>query len=240
MVTAVIVAAGSGTRLGGGTPKQYLDLCGKPLLCHSLAAFDESPAIDRLVLVTPKEENLSVIRPILQAHPVKKPLALALGGDSRQGSVYNGLLACGPETGTVLIHDAARPFITVPEIERCADAAKIHGAAVLAHPATDTVKRSDDEGFAVETLTRRNLWQIQTPQAFAFRLILDAHQRARSEGFEGTDDASLAERAGIRVRLVTGSRWNIKITEAEDLRAARSLMERALRNGPRDGESVPG
>ena len=225
MVTAIIVAAGGGTRLGRQTPKQYLDLCGKPLLCHALSTFDETDCVDRLVLVTPKEEKLSVIRPIIVKHPVKKPLALALGGDHRQGSVYNGLCACAPETEIVLIHDAARPFITCDEIRLCVQAARNHGAAVLAHPASDTVKRADSRGLAVETLNREVLWQVQTPQAFSFKLVMDAHKKAAREGFIGTDDAALVERAGHPVFLQRGSRWNIKITEPEDLVIARSIME---------------
>lgn len=239
MVTAIIVAAGGGTRLGGATPKQYVDLCGRPLVCHSLSTFDDTDCVDRLVLVTPKEEKLSVIRPIIAARPVKKPLDLALGGNSRQGSVYNGLLACDPKTEIVLIHDAARPFITGAEIEKCVLAARSHGAAVLAHPASDTIKRADAEGFAVDTLNRSVLWQVQTPQAFSFPLILSAHQKALSEDFIGTDDASLVERTGRGVFLVSGSRWNIKVTEPEDLVIARSIIGQKAPFGAR-GTSVPG
>ncbi|MBI5844402.1 MAG: 2-C-methyl-D-erythritol 4-phosphate cytidylyltransferase [Deltaproteobacteria bacterium] len=239
MVTAIIVAAGGGTRLGGATPKQYRDLCGKPLLCHSLSVFDDADWVDRLVLVTPKEERLAVIRPIIAANPVKKPLALALGGDHRQGSVFNGLLACDPSTEIVLIHDAARPFVTGDEIRRCVEAARVHGAAVLGHPATDTIKRADGRGFAVETPDRSALWQVQTPQAFLYNLILSAHRKALYDGFVGTDDAALAERAGQKVFLERGSRWNIKITEPIDLEIARAVMEQITQKAAR-GTSVPG
>lgn len=225
--------------MGGATPKQYLDLCGRPLLCHSLSAFDDADCVDRLVLVTPKEEKLSVIRPIIAANPVKKPLAIALGGDHRQGSVYNGLLACDSGTEIVLIHDAARPFISGGEILSCVEAARLHGAAVLGHPATDTVKMADERGFAVETPDRSSIWQVQTPQAFAFQLILSAHQKALDDGFVGTDDAALVERAGRAVFLERGSRWNIKITEPIDLEIARAVMEHLTKINAR-GPGVPG
>lgn len=239
MVTAIIVAAGGGTRMGGATPKQYRNLCGKPLLCHSLSAFDDADCVDRLVLVTPKEEKLAEIQPIMAANPVKKPLSLALGGDHRQGSVFNGLCACDPETGIVLIHDAARPFVTGDEILRCVEAARVHGAAVLGHPATDTVKRADERGFAVETPDRSALWQVQTPQAFSYSLILKAHQKAIEDGFVGTDDAALVERTGHAVFLERGSRWNIKITEPVDLEIACAVMEHLTQKNAR-GPGVPG
>ncbi len=229
MVTAIIVAAGSGVRMGEGPPKQYRLLSGKPLLCHALSAFDRADCVDRLVLVTPKEEKLSVIRPIMERSPVKKPLALALGGDCRQGSVYNGLLASDPATEIVLVHDAARPFVSAAETARCVAAARAHGAAVLAHPASDTIKCADEEGRVLETLDRSRLWQVQTPQAFSFRLLLEAHEKALEEGFSGTDDAALVERLGRPVLLVFGSRWNIKITGPDDLLIAEAIM--AARRG---------
>jgi 2-C-methyl-D-erythritol 4-phosphate cytidylyltransferase len=225
MVTAIIVAAGSGTRLGGEVPKQYLDLCGKPLFCHSLHVFDSAPWVDRLVLVVPPGDMDTPVRAILREHPVRKPLELAPGGASRQGSVFNGLLSCDPRTGIVFIHDAARPFITPAETLRCVEAARVHGAAVLAHPASDTIKKADDSAMVVSTLDRSTLWQIGTPQAFSFPLILSAHKKALSEGFSGTDDAALVERLGHPVLLVSGSRWNFKITGPEDLMVARAVME---------------
>lgn len=224
MAAAVIVAAGSGRRMGGDRKKQYLLLSGRPILAHTLEAFDRAPAVERVVLVVPAadlEEVRSGVLPLFGGHT---PVELVAGGERRQDSVRNGLAALGPETGIVLIHDGVRPFVSAKNIEDCVSAAKEHGAAVLAVPASDTLKAVGEDGVVRKTLDRSRVWLAQTPQAFELELIRKAHSKALAEGLSVTDDAALAEHLGIGVRVVPGSRANIKITTPEDLDMARAIL----------------
>jgi 2-C-methyl-D-erythritol 4-phosphate cytidylyltransferase/2-C-methyl-D-erythritol 2,4-cyclodiphosphate synthase len=217
---ALVVAAGRGHRLRAATPKQYLPLAGLPLLRHSLAAFAAHPAIDAVAaVISPDDralydsaaEGLSILAPIL-------------GGATRQESVRNGLealLARDPER--VLIHDAARPFVDAATITRVLDALDDGPAAIAAVPVADTLKRSEGTHIAA-TVERRDLWRAQTPQGFHYRAILEAHRRAAGET-EMTDDAMVAEHAGMSVTLVMGSEDNFKVTTADDLKRAERLVQ---------------
>lgn len=229
---AVIVAAGAGSRMGDGPRKQYRLLAGRPVLAYTLRAFEDTEMIGSIALVVTPGDEEWCRRDIVERCGCRKVAAVVPGGRERQESVRQGLEAL-PPAPLVVIHDGVRPFVTREQVEAVVEAAAEHGAATLAVPAKDTVKIGDAAGMAVETLPRERLWLVQTPQAFRRDVILSAHERARAEGFTGTDDASLVERLGGRVALVPGDYANIKITTPEDLTYARALTGEAtsLRTG---------
>lgn len=223
LISVVIAAAGKGTRMGLETNKQYLEIQGKPVLAITIQRFEECFFIDEIIVVANETEVDFCRKNVIDRFGFKKVKIVTPGGATRQQSVYNGLCHVSPGCGIVLIHDGARPFIDAYGIETCIDAAEQYGAAVLAVPARDTIKRSDESDFIEETVDRSKLWYIQTPQAFHYELIMDAHTKAMQDGFDGTDDAVLAERMGYKVKLVLGSYNNIKITASEDLIMAESM-----------------
>jgi 2-C-methyl-D-erythritol 4-phosphate cytidylyltransferase/2-C-methyl-D-erythritol 2,4-cyclodiphosphate synthase len=219
-VAAVVVAAGRGVRAGGSFPKQYKEIAGEPVLRHSLLLFAQDARIDAIqpvihpddrALFDRAAERLAVLPPV---H----------GGATRQASVRAGLEALVPrEPEIVLVHDAARPFASPALISRAIEAAEAADAAIPGIPVSDTVKAVDDVGDVVETLDRMRLRIIQTPQAFRFPKLLDAHRRAAAQGREGfTDDAALAEWAGLKVCVFEGEAGNVKLTTAEDFARAHS------------------
>lgn len=221
---ALVVAAGRGTRLGGALPKQYLPLAGKPLLRHSLEALCSHPAIDRVGVVYHPEDS-ACYAAASRGLDLLPPVA---GGAARQDSVRLGLeslAALAPER--VLIHDGARPFLDHAVIDRVLQALDEAPGAIPALPLSDTIKRGAD-GRVVATVDRASLWRAQTPQGFHYAAILAAHRAAT--GSDLSDDAAVAERAGMTVRLVAGSAANLKVTTAEDLAAA----ERTLSAGQGD------
>jgi 2-C-methyl-D-erythritol 4-phosphate cytidylyltransferase/2-C-methyl-D-erythritol 2,4-cyclodiphosphate synthase len=218
--TALIVAAGRGSRFGGPLPKQYALLAGRPVLRHTLEAYRSAPEINQLrVVIAPGDEThyAAAVEGLRLPEPV-------LGGVSRQQSVLNGLEALAeapPEF--VAVHDAARPFVRPVDIVACLEAASASGVdgAVLGVRLSDTLKRSDAGGAITETIARAGLWRAQTPQIFRFARLLEAHRAAsalgQSEASALTDDAAVAERAGLKVVMVEGSEDNRKITTADDL-----------------------
>jgi len=208
--------------MGDGPRKQYRLLAGRPVLAHTLRVFEEADTVASVVLVVTPGDEEHCRREIVEAYGCRKVAAVVPGGRERQDSVRRGLEAL-PPAPLVVIHDGVRPFVTPERIAAVVEAAAQHGAAVLAVPAKDTVKLGDPAGLVAETLPRDRLWLVQTPQAFRREIILAAHERARAEGFTGTDDASLVERLGGRVALVPGDYANIKITTPEDLAFARVL-----------------
>lgn len=218
-VVALVVAAGRGSRVGGDLPKQYLDLDGRPVLRHTLAAFAVNPAVDAVrAVIHPDDRGLydAAARGLSLLDPVA-------GGASRQDSVRLGLESLAAlDPDIVLIHDGARPFVDADIIGRAIAALATHPGALVAVPLADTLKRGAD-GQVTATVDRTALWRAQTPQAFRFRDILEAH-RAAAGGPELTDDAAVAEKAGLAVALVTGSEDNFKITTAADLERARRLF----------------
>ena len=223
LTSVVIAAAGKGSRMGMEINKQYLELQGKPVLAVTIQRFENCDLIDEIIVVANEAEVEFCTKNVIERWGFKKVKAVVAGGPTRRHSVYIGLCQVSPACGVVLIHDGARPFVDIHIIEACIDAAEYYGAAVAAVPARDTIKRADREGFVEETVDRSNLWYIQTPQAFRFGLIMDAHTRAEQDGFVGTDDAVLAERLGHKVRLVPGKYTNIKITAREDLIMAEAM-----------------
>lgn len=218
-VTAIIAAAGAGTRLGGDVPKQLLQLGGRSILERSVEAFAGHPAIAETIVVLPP--GLAAAPPawLRERGPQVRVVA---GGERRQDSVANGFDAVDTCADIVLVHDAARPFVTADVISRVIEAAAAHGAAIAAVPVSDTVKRVDSrvsDPIIVETISRDALYLAQTPQGFASDVLRDAVALGRS-GIEATDEAALAERAGHHVLIVNGAQSNVKITTPEDLEAA--------------------
>ena len=229
MVSAIIVAAGKGIRMNDPTRKQYLDLAGRPILAHSVIAFDACDMIDKIFLVIPKEDMEYCRKNILPLLELKNGLNLVPGGEQRQNSVYNGLQAMDKKTETVVVHDGVRPFIQSDKLESCILGARKFGACILGIPAGDTIKCVGKSGFIDKTLARDNIWLAQTPQAFKYELIIRAHETARRDGYTCSDDASLVERLGVDVRIINGSKNNIKITVREDLVVARAMLDAIIR-----------
>jgi 2-C-methyl-D-erythritol 4-phosphate cytidylyltransferase / 2-C-methyl-D-erythritol 2,4-cyclodiphosphate synthase len=227
MVAAVIVAAGRGQRAGGGVPKQYRKIAGAPAIRPTLSAFSSHPHVDLVQpVIHPDDEDLFAAA----SGGLKNVLEPVAGGATRQSSVHAGLRALqarAPEI--VLIHDAARPFLTGALISRAIEAARTYGAAVPGVAVADTVKKIDQAAMVTETLDRSQLRMVQTPQAFGFALIADAHQRAAAAGREDfTDDAALAEWAGHRVLMFEGEAANVKLTTGDDFARAELLSAAAL------------
>jgi 2-C-methyl-D-erythritol 4-phosphate cytidylyltransferase len=225
MVSAIIVAAGKGVRMNGTVRKQYMDLAGRPILAYSLMAFDECIKIDSIFLVIPEEDIEYCQKNILSLLKLKKKVNIVYGGSERQDSVYNGLKALDDKTDMVVIHDGVRPFINSEQIIACIIGAKETGACILGMPASDTLKRVGKSGIIEKTLARDAVWMAQTPQAFQYHLIIKAHEKAWQDGYIGTDDALLVERLGVSVKIINGSKSNIKITNREDLKLARALLQ---------------
>ena len=231
-VAAVVLAAGKGKRMQSTVQKQFLLLDGKPLLWYSLKAFEDSPAGD-IILVTGEEDVEYCRKEIVELYGFQKVRAIVPGGKERYHSVYEGLKALKERLGYgkkdyVMIHDGARPFVDAAMIERVMKAAERYGACVAGMPSKDTVKLSDNDGFAVQTPERSRVWTIQTPQTFSYSLIKDAYDKmmSREEYQQGvTDDAMVVEfMTDCRVRLTEGSYRNIKVTTPEDMAVAEAFL----------------
>ncbi len=237
-VVAIVVAAGSGTRLPGAVEKQFAPLAGRPIVVHAIEALSAAPAVGAIVLAVPRGREEFAEREIVGAFGLARVTAVVAGGATRAASVVLALAAVPATTDWVLVHDAARPLATPALVARVLEAARETGAAIPALPLADTVKRVAAAGSAgaagavarraagavIETVDREGLWGAQTPQAFGQRLLLEAHRRAEREGWDATDCASIVERAGGTVMVVEGERWNIKITEPGDLAIAEAIM----------------
>ncbi len=215
-VGVVIAAGGKGRRMGSTRPKQFLRIGREMILERTVAAFQHHGLITSIVVVVPKRFVVSVRR-ALPERSYDKVRAVVAGGRERQDSVRRGLEAFEKPPHIVLVHDGVRPLIDGKTITAVIDAAARYGAAVVATPLTDTVKMEGKKNFAERTLPRHRLWAVQTPQGFRYRLLLKASRAAQKAGYVGTDEASLVERLGRRVRLVVGSADNIKITTPKDL-----------------------
>jgi 2-C-methyl-D-erythritol 4-phosphate cytidylyltransferase len=219
-ISAVIVAAGRGTRMNSDINKQYINICGVPVLARTIKAFQECSLVDEIIVVVNQDDIVYCKKYVIDLYKFNKVTQLVAGGDTRQQSVLNGLNSIHPNSEIVLIHDGARPFIKPEIIINSIASASDFGAACVAVPVKDTIKRSgviEGQHFIAETIPRETLWLIQTPQTFRSPLIKEAHLKAASEGFEGTDDSVLVERLGIPVKIVMGNYDNIKITTNEDL-----------------------
>ncbi|MFH1580497.1 MAG: 2-C-methyl-D-erythritol 4-phosphate cytidylyltransferase [Pseudomonadota bacterium] len=225
MIPAIIVAAGKGIRMNDKLRKQYILLAGRPILAYSVLAFDACDLIDCIILVVPKKDIDYCWKDIVAPLNLCKKIDLVPGGEKRQDSVYNGLMAVDKDVAEiVVIHDGVRPFVSQDQIAACITGAKEYSACIPAVPANDTLKQVDSSGFISDTLERDDIFLAQTPQAFQYDLIIKAHKNARRKGFAGTDDASLVERLGGNIKIIYGSRRNIKITNREDLIFATTLL----------------
>ncbi|HUV30368.1 MAG TPA: 2-C-methyl-D-erythritol 4-phosphate cytidylyltransferase [Acidobacteriota bacterium] len=222
-VTALIVAAGKSERFGGAAPKQFRELCGRPLLTWTISRFETASSIDRIVLVVSEEHLLFAGEKVVDPYGFSKVIKIVKGGDTRQESVRLGLESLPVSTRFVAIHDGARPVVSPRDIDRVVEAATVDRAAMLALPAGDTVKRVRDK-LVISTLDRDSLYLAQTPQVFQYDLIVSAH-REFSESDAATDDAALVERKGFKVRVVEPESPNIKVTTPEDLVAASAFLQ---------------
>lgn len=222
---AVIVAAGRGRRLGAKLNKVFLPLAGRPLLWWTLRAFEACQEVREVVLVVGAGEERKA-RELVRAANFGKVGAVCAGGASRGESVRAGLACLPDHAELVAVHDGARPLVTPALIGACVEAAARHGAALPALPVTDTLKHAAPDGTLAATVERAGLYTVQTPQVFRRALLTQAYERARADGVEGTDDASLVERIGHPVHPVPGDPDNLKVTVADDLPRAAALLER--------------
>jgi 2-C-methyl-D-erythritol 4-phosphate cytidylyltransferase len=218
-VSALLVAAGFGSRLGAQLPKALVVLQGVPLAVRSARALASSAHVTSLIVVVPAGYEARVREQLDQAGGWPFPLQLVAGGAERQDSVRAGLAAVA-DADLILIHDAARPFVRPETVDAAISTAQQYGAAVVGIPASDTIKDVDEDGWITATPPRTRMWQVQTPQVFRADLIRTAHQRALADQVVATDDSALVERLGVRVRMVRGTPENRKITTPDDLRWA--------------------
>lgn len=223
--SAVIVAAGTGRRMSHRTPKQFLEVLGKPVLAHALLPFEAVAEVAEEILMVPSGWEEHCRSQIVEKYGLKKVSRILPGGKERQDSVYAGLRATDSRHGIVLVHDGARPLVDAALIRASIQGAVQYGAAVVAVSLGDTLKRAGAEGFVQDTVERKGLWLAQTPQAFRRDILLRAYEEAERRQFRGTDDSSLVERLGVSVRIVEGSARNFKLTTQEDLRLAEFLLQ---------------
>lgn len=224
----LIPAAGMGTRLDLNQPKALLDLCGKPLLIHTLGRFHETGLLEHTVVIVVPPQVHAPFDAVLAAWMPTLRYVLVDGGRERQLSVANGLAKLDVDTGIVAIHDAARPFVGAAAVSASIDAAATYGAATVAIPSIDTILVADADECLESTPDRSRLWACQTPQTFRVEVIREAHRYAEEHQVLGTDDATLVRTMGKPVKLVQGSYLNFKITTPSDVALAESVIERGL------------
>jgi len=222
IVAAVVTAAGSGVRMGGPIPKQYLALKGVPILARTLKVFDRHALIDRIIVTVPQGDEERCWSEVVKPFGLKKVAAVVAGGATRQASVYNAIMRLA-DTDIVAVHDGVRPLVSAEVITATIRAAESIGAALAGVPISDTVKKRI--GSHLVSIPRGGLWLAHTPQTFRTSLILEAHRKAIEDGFIGTDDAMLVERLGLPVEVVEDSEDNIKITTVEDLELAEMFLK---------------
>ncbi|EPB3293687.1 2-C-methyl-D-erythritol 4-phosphate cytidylyltransferase [Listeria monocytogenes] len=218
----VFLAAGQGKRMNAQKNKMWLELVGEPIFIHALRPFLADNRCSKVIVVCQEEERKHVKELMSQLNVAEHRIEIVKGGSERQYSVAAGLERCGTER-VVLVHDGARPFITIDIIDRLLIGVEQSKAAICAVKVKDTVKRVVN-GVVQETVDRENLWQVQTPQAFELPILRKAHQLARKEQFLGTDEASLVERLPCPVAIVQGSYYNIKLTTPEDMPLAKAIL----------------
>ena len=225
MNVAIVVAAGKGTRLGGKQPKQFLELCGVPIVIHTLRQFERCEEINEVIVVVPAEST-AAFSSLAEKFAVRKLSGVVAGGATRAHSVLCGLNAIG-NAEIVAVHDGVRPFVTPDEIDRVVAAARASGASILVAPVADTIKDIEN-GRVKTTPPRHNLRRALTPQCFRYDLLKRAYDQLdeiEAAGMEVTDDSLLVERLGIEIIAVEGSPRNIKITQAEDLAWAETILK---------------
>ncbi|MGA3171148.1 MAG: 2-C-methyl-D-erythritol 4-phosphate cytidylyltransferase [Chthoniobacteraceae bacterium] len=227
MVSAVIVAAGSSRRMG--FDKLFAPLAGKPVIAHSVAAFERTPDIAEIILVA-RPEHREQLGALVAGEHWKKVKQIVEGGAERHLSVWNGLRVVNGRATHVAIHDGARPLTTPRVIRECLELARQSGAACVATPIPDTVKRASDEGVVVESVERAGLWAMQTPQIFSTAVILQAYSAIIGAGEVVTDEVSAVQRLGINIALLRNDDWNFKVTIPRDLELAEHVLAARARN----------
>ena len=225
-VFAIVPAAGSGTRLGGATKKQFILLKGKPIIIHTLQQFEHCADVDEVAVAVPSSAIVDM-ESFVSRYRLHKVSKVIVGGERRQDSVAMVLRTLKLRASDiVIVHDGVRPFIDPRKISQSIEACKEHGAAVLAVQPKDTIRRSHGGGFFDATLDRSALWLVQTPQTFKAGLLRKAFHLAAKQKFYSTDEAALVERVGVKARIVEGTYDNIKITTPEDLELGNLIYER--------------
>jgi 2-C-methyl-D-erythritol 4-phosphate cytidylyltransferase len=220
--SAIIAGGGKGKRMQAVGGKQLLQLNGKPIIIRTIEVFDKAHSIDEIIVVLDKTK-IALFEVLLKNYGIKKVKKIVDGGEERTDSVMSGLSAVSSESQIVVIHDGARPLITTTLIDQCVNAAKKFGAVVAAVPVKDTIKNADKTGNVDKTLPRQTLWHAQTPQAFKKQIIVDAYKKVGKRAF--TDDSSVVEASGKKVKIIMGDYKNIKITTPEDLNIAEVLIQ---------------
>lgn len=239
-VSAIVPAAGASRRMGGAKLKQFIDLAGRPMVVHVLATLEAAPAVRDVVLVVPPGMEQHCRVEYVLRFGLAKVRAVVAGGAERDRSVRAGLAEVAPDADIILVHDAARPFVTPDLIGRVVEAAKRFGAAIAAIPMQDTPKIADTNRVIAGTLDRTRLWLAQTPQAFAAELLRRAFATTRPAGASvPTDESVLVETLGHEVRLVEGDWANFKITTLEQLEMAERLLEQTAGRARRRGPAAP-
>ncbi len=224
--TVVLPAAGSGKRMKADRNKLLLELSGKPIFIYTLEVFDRDPNCEGMWLAV-KEDERELIEAYVERYRIKKVKGYATGGAERQDSVRAGLEMAAGQCEVVLVHDAARPFISPIVIRELVEQANESGAAIAGVPVKDTIKKVR-ESVITETVNRAELWMIQTPQAFRYELLMEAAQRAKADGFLGTDEAMLVERMGHPVQIVESTYDNVKMTTPDDLIYGKAILASRL------------
>lgn len=224
-VTAFIAAAGMGNRMKAPINKQFLTIEGVPVLAHTIKKIESSKYIDFILLII-KNSDLNYLSEIISEYKINKDYKIVYGGKERQDSIYNGLINMPLNTDIVLTHDGARPFVSVNKIDLAIEKVFETGACALANPVKDTIKVSYDGSTVEYTPNRNSLWQVQTPQVFKVDVLKNAYEQAYREGYYGTDDCSLVEKTGKKVKLIRNSYDNIKITTREDLFFAKAIIRK--------------
>ncbi len=221
--SAVIVAAGNGTRMKSEKSKQLIEVNDIPVIAHTMMAFEKSKYIDEIIIVT-REDDILIISDIAREFKISKVTNIVTGGATRTDSVKKGLSVAINKY--VAIHDGARPCIKTEHIDKTVQKAMETGAAALGCPVTDTLKKVDENGIIIDTVSRENLWAIQTPQVFDKELILKAYREGNTQG--ATDDCMLLESIGVKVTIVEGDRSNIKVTVQEDVGLVSSILSKEI------------
>jgi 2-C-methyl-D-erythritol 4-phosphate cytidylyltransferase len=224
MVTAIVLAAGRSSRMGGGVNKQFLELLGKPLLYYSLAALESCAAIEAVVLVR-RPDCARQAEEIVRRFGFRKVAAMTDGGVERQNSVWNGLALCDPATEIVAVHDGARPLVTPALIEATIQSARTHGTGIAATKVADTIKEADENRHVLRTVDRTKLWAVQTPQTVRLPLLREAYAKVLADGIVVTDEAAAVERLGGSVCLVETQFLNLKVTTSNDLATVEALLQ---------------
>ncbi|MGH9687860.1 MAG: 2-C-methyl-D-erythritol 4-phosphate cytidylyltransferase [Candidatus Acidiferrales bacterium] len=229
-IAAIVPAAGLGTRMGADTPKQFLELGGVPLIIFTLRRLAACSAITDFFIST-RADDVMALEAMVAKASIGRPARVVHGGDTRQQSVANALAQVDPSTEIVLVHDAVRPFVTVPQIERVIAEARTRGAAILGIPAIDTVKEvkraslPEDVALISATIPRERIVLAQTPQVFSYALLRDAFKSAQQDGVTSSDEAAIVERFGHDVFVVLGSERNLKLTRPADMELASFYLE---------------